>query len=104
MNGTTVQAISSPECPWIGGPSERSPSLTRNFHEYMSTAATPENTKIAIPVMNQKVKAMRSASLLASTGSHGTPTATAVVMAAATIANNPSWRKDARRTGGNLTR
>jgi hypothetical protein len=30
-NGTAVQAISSPVCPWMGGPSESSSGWARNF-------------------------------------------------------------------------
>ncbi len=31
MNGMIVQVISSPVWPWIGGPSSKSSSRTRNF-------------------------------------------------------------------------
>ncbi len=46
--------ISSFVWPWIGGPSESSSGFARNWMtEYVSTAATTENTTIAITVANQ---------------------------------------------------
>src|SRR5476649_1327423 len=64
----------------------------------MRTAATTEKTPIAIAVVNQKTKSMRRASLPAATGSHGITSATAVVIAAATNRNSPSWMREPRRT------
>ena len=52
--GTAVQTISSFVCPWIGGPSESSSGLARNFQtEYVSTAATTAKTPMQIAVVNQ---------------------------------------------------
>ena len=58
--GTAVQTISSFVCPCVGGPSESSSGLTRNFQtEYVSTAATTAKTPMQIAVVNQKTKWIR---------------------------------------------
>src|SRR3989440_5349843 len=68
--GTAVQRISSPVWPWMGGPSESSSGLARNFQTANTlTAATIENTKMQMPVTNQKTKSMRPASRDADCGS-----------------------------------
>ncbi len=83
--GTAVQTISSCVWPCVGGPSDSSSGLTLNFQtEYVSTLATTAKTPMQIAVVNQKTKWIRVASLPAATGSHGTSSATAVAIAAAT--------------------
>src|SRR5438093_13142964 len=68
--GTAVHTVSSPVWPWIGGPSESSSGFARNFQTAKTlTAATIENTKMQIPVTNQKTKSMRPASREAGLGS-----------------------------------
>src|SRR5437762_9172744 len=86
--GTAVQRISRPVCPWIGGPSESSSGLTRNFQTaYTLTAATMEKTKMQIPVTNQKTKSIRPASREAEQGSQFGSNATAAAVAAARTPN-----------------
>ena len=86
-------------CPWIGGPSESSSGLTRNFQtEYTITAATIEKTKMQIPVTNQKTKSIRPASRDAELGSQSGMSATADATAPARTPITISWTIEPLRT------
>ena len=52
--GTAVHRISSPVCPWMGGPSVSSSKGTRHFPtEKITTAVTREKIAIEMTVANQ---------------------------------------------------
>ena len=98
--GIAVQRISTPVWPWIGGPSESSSGFTRNLiSEYAITAATSANTAIAIPVVNQKTKSIRSRCREATGGSQGMSTATSVARPPNRTPSPTSWRIEPLRTG-----
>src|SRR5256885_3155965 len=97
--GTAVQRISSPVCPWMGGPSESSSGFARTSHTANTlTAATIEKTKMQMPVTNQKTKSIRPASRDAGCGSqpgiNGKADATAPARTPITI----SWTIEPLRT------
>src|SRR6266511_2105305 len=97
--GRAVQAISSPVCPWIGGPSESSSGFARNFHTAITlTAATIEKMKMQIPVTNQKTKSIRPASRDADWGSQSGISATADAIAPASTPITISWTIEPLRT------
>jgi hypothetical protein len=103
--GTAVQTISRPVCPCTGGPSESSSGPTRNLRTaYTITAATSAKMAMQITVTNQKRKSIRSACLLAGSGSHGTRSATAAAPAPNTTPSPTSWKFDPLRTGAETTR
>src|SRR2546423_7151544 len=97
--GTAVQRISSPVCPWMGGPSESSSGLARNFQTANTlTAATIEKTKMQMPVTNQKTKSIRPASRDAGCGSQRGIKAKADAMAPARTPITISWTIEPLRT------
>src|SRR6266545_1206879 len=97
--GTAVQTISSPVCPWIGGPSVSSSGFARNFQTAKTlTAATIEKTKTQIPVTNQKTKSMRPASREAELGSQLGTSATTEATAPAKTPITISWTIEPLRT------
>src|SRR5262249_51053877 len=84
--GTSVQTISRPVCPWVGGPSEPSSGAARKFTtEYRSTAATSAKIAMQMIVVNQKTSSMRARSFEATGGSHVMSSATAVAIPPATM-------------------
>src|SRR5712691_11096097 len=100
-NGTAVQAISRPVCPWIGGPSDSSSGGARKCStEYVSTAATIAKITAQITVTYQKTKSIRCACSDACGGSQLGTSATKPTMTKATTANSPSCRRAPLRTGG----
>src|ERR671935_719066 len=70
----------------------------------MITAATSAKMAMQITVTNQKTKSIRSACLLAGSGSEGTSRATAAAAAPKSIPRRTSWTTDPLRTGAETTR
>src|SRR5919201_281560 len=69
----------------------------------MITAATSAKMAMQITVTNQKTKSIRSACLLAGSGSQGTSRATAAAPAPKSIPRRTSWTIDPLRTGAETT-
>src|SRR3954463_13038146 len=83
----------------MGGPSESSSGLARNFQIAKTvTAATIEKTKMQIPVTNQKTKSIRPAPREAGGGSQPGISATRDAMAPAKTPITISWTIEPLRT------
>src|SRR6266498_4324071 len=83
----------------MGGPSESSSGLTRNFRTAKTlTAATIEKMKMQIPVTNQKTKSIRPASREADCGSQSGIRATAEAIPPASTPITISWTIEPLRT------
>ena len=74
-----VQVISSPVCPWIGGPSSKSSSRSPEPDDRVDHhRGNDREDEMQIAITNQNVKAIRPACCEASSGSQVGTTATAV--------------------------